>query len=316
MPGLIWVVLGVMVCVAVACSVRVRSKSSLDADLGPHEAAAFREAFELRINQQNFSSPPAPAGFVFSVSVDPSHDDFDVKVDIENAGARAAGGEFETRARDTIVGIKYTDARGVETIRDISVQKFNAFYIGAWCFERQSPRTFRWDRIVSAFDAKTGEIIPDLRAMLEDIAVQTDLWKPFWPIVRRGLRILTYVAHCDGFVHPGERDVMCAYVKAALAATKGAPAATDAVISMLVEQAERKLPSPDSIQESLDAIAKLERNSKRCRIIAEHAILLVEADGDVSPAEQSMVSGLRDWIAQMDQKTKTRRRRAKVEVAA
>jgi len=311
---------------------RSKTEPSIEPPVSNDDADAWKAVFEQRAASVPYRAPASPSGIVFTVSVDPQddyfgdavadpvlsrgEDDMDVKIDLDNAGARAAGGTFDKRARDTVVGIKYVDARGVETVRDIAVWQFNNFYLGAWCFERQRPRTFRWDRISAAFDAKTGEIIPDLRAMLRDIADQSETWKPLWPIVRRGLRILAYIAHCDGSVHTAERDVMRSYIRSALAASKDSPAVNDETLTALVRQTERTLPHPDSLQESLDAIVTHERQSQRYRIIAEHALQLVEADGTITPEEQAMVSGLRDWLSRMEVKKAAKSKRAKLPKAA
>lgn len=287
-------------------------------DAGPtvssDDAYAWKEVFEQRVAGTPYRPPSAPVGIIFEVSTN-ADDDY-VPID-RIRSAKEEGGVWQSDARDTLIGIKYIDARGVETARDISVQRFNQLYVEAWCFERDAWRTFRWDRISAAFNAQTGEVIDDPLAFMSDIVVQAERCREYWPVVRRGLRILAYVAHCDGSVHPAEREVMRSYIRAALAASKGAPNADEITLDALVAQTERTLPHPDTIRESLDAIVAHERQSTRYRIVAEHAVKLVEADGTVTPEEQVMVAGLRDWLRRMDEKkSATRPKRARVAKAA
>jgi hypothetical protein len=68
------------------------------------------------------------------------------------------------------IGLVYRDSSGVESrrtvrISDISVSR-GMLMLEGFCEMRKSPRCFRSDRIVSALDPESGEVFPDVAALL------------------------------------------------------------------------------------------------------------------------------------------------------
>lgn len=89
---------------------------------------------------------------------------------LQKLGGSAAPGGALPYAADARVGIAYSDARGDRTERFVSVRSFGAEHFYGRCELRRDMRTFRFDRVEAAFDASTGEVIPDLRRHLEALA--------------------------------------------------------------------------------------------------------------------------------------------------
>lgn len=76
----------------------------------------------------------------------------------------------KTSVRDAEIEIYYEDAKGDITQREIRVMTYIARTgkITAWCHLRNGLRTFYIDRIISAVDINTGEIISDIDLYLAD----------------------------------------------------------------------------------------------------------------------------------------------------
>lgn len=72
--------------------------------------------------------------------------------------------------RDAEIEIYYEDAKGDITQREIRVMTYivRTGRITAWCHLRNGLRTFYIDRIISAVDINTGEIINDIDLYLAD----------------------------------------------------------------------------------------------------------------------------------------------------
>lgn len=141
-----------------------------------------------------------------------------------------------------LIRLKYRDVAGNESQRDVQVRAFDpttptSLFMGH-CRWRDATRTFRFDRVISATDLETGEVISDLR---------------FWFLGRykatpRGvadqlladhfdqLLVLLYVAKADGRMMASEIEVIARFCNQA--------AGGDAITADIVKKALRQLDEP------------------------------------------------------------------------
>ena len=112
------------------------------------------------------------------------------------------------------VKLHYQDATGSRTQRDVAIRSFEpdnpkGLIIGN-CALRNATRTFRYDRMQRCTDLETGEIIPDLRAHLNDLhaASPAGLAGRLIDAHRDLLHVMFYVAKADGSVRAAEIEVI------------------------------------------------------------------------------------------------------------
>lgn len=117
--------------------------------------------------------------------------------------------------------IEYHDSAGEISHRRITVRKLERTADGylclkAFCWERQAARAFRVDRILACrrlSDAAPIKNAAEFFGQYIHDGIDTSA-TILMNQVRPGLRVLLYLARCDGNVHPAERDVMRKYVMA------------------------------------------------------------------------------------------------------
>lgn len=126
----------------------------------------------------------------------------------------------ETTVRDVVgcaFGLVYVDAKDDESERRITVRHLSRqgreLYVGAYCHERQAPRLFRVDRMVTLIDLQTGEVIDRPQAWIEEL-LAADPTADALMRARYGINVLAAMARCDGRFHADERDIIVDYVKA------------------------------------------------------------------------------------------------------
>jgi len=116
--------------------------------------------------------------------------------------------------------INYTDGNGDISKREISVREFDDKLYGgiimAHCHLRNGTRTFRFDRISSAIDTDTGEIIPDIKKYLSQLYRASPLGALDLAIENNpdAFNILFYLAKTDGRAMPKEKEVIAEYYRA------------------------------------------------------------------------------------------------------
>ena len=117
------------------------------------------------------------------------------------------------------LAITYRDSNGSVTERQVRVREFdNEVYGGMMighCSLRDATRTFRFDRVQTAIDAETGEVISDLRFFL-NTAYENSAERSVELLAEDYLdvmKVLFYVAKADGQFRKEEKVVVCEYAK-------------------------------------------------------------------------------------------------------
>lgn len=148
-------------------------------------------------------APSAPASFI-------------VQVDGGEADNSAPdGGEEVLDVVGLALGIVYVGSSGEETRRRITVRSLvsrgNVLLLNAFCHEREAVRQFRADRIEELVVLSTGEVIEDVTAFFDSLSGR-DPTAEALSGCRHALQVLTFLARCDGHLHPDEQEEIVDYV--------------------------------------------------------------------------------------------------------
>lgn len=118
-----------------------------------------------------------------------------------------------------LLHLEYIDRDGQITMRDVDVQMFNDYEYGGilagFCHLRGAFRSFRYDRIQSCTDLKTGEVIEDIKKYLNNQYKGTPDWLENHIIMEYidNLKILYYVAKTDGACRKEEKQIITQYIQ-------------------------------------------------------------------------------------------------------
>jgi len=192
----------------------------------PQEFLACKDKERLRkAKQKQFEMRDKLAGQISdSITITTSYsDDFEDYDDGDDYDKDSWEGGFwdaeNPKKVTSNLEIEYRDGNGDKTKREISVREFdNDLYGGiimAHCHLRNATRTFRFDRIISAVDTDSGEVIPNIKehllslyhaSPLGTIDVAIDNNRDAWDI-------LFYLAKTDGRAMPKEKEVIAEYYR-------------------------------------------------------------------------------------------------------
>lgn len=278
---LVWIVGVVLALIALGALARRRQEQ---------EDAEIREILSRRIREAKFRLPLTPR---ISISV-PSDD-------VAEPVQRKLKTEEKPQGLDGIlVGINYTDANGRSSTRRVTVREWDDLYLYCWCHERRDWRTFRFDRICSGFDPVTGEVIADVQVHLEKIEERLDAeadLKDAIEACKSGLRVLMFLARCDGKFHANEEVVVEEFIKAQLAAYSGTRDLLNRVdIKEIVEYARKTFPDPQLFNLAVTVVTGRSKASRESRLVAEYALKLISADGIVTDEEKALSGSLKAWL--------------------
>lgn len=188
--------------------------------------------------------------------------------------------------------IDYEDSGGNETTRDIHVRFVaphdDTLMISAHCSMRDSVRTFRADRVLSAVDLSTGEVIEDVEEWLrsrsgirpDDVDEQDEEM----PIIWRVARVLRYVGAADGQFRKAERAIVAQSI-CDVAGVSGMPAED---VELLLMQHGR--PGCPAFLESLEVLKGHQDVLGRLLPVAE---AMVATQKTVHPDEAAALSEIR-----------------------
>lgn len=178
--------------------------------------------------------------------------------------------------------IDYCDSSGEVSTRRVTVRKLErttdgCLCIKTFCWERKAARAFRADRIL------TLRHVTDLTPILNPAAFFEQYMHDgidgeaaaLLKRVRPGLRVLLYLARCDGTVHPSENDVMRQYVSAH---STGSSVSWSAIELFLEKQHPDHALARSMLKASLAVRAEAER-------LLAAAKRLVDADGVLTTEE-------------------------------
>ncbi|WP_299307822.1 hypothetical protein [uncultured Croceicoccus sp.] len=174
--------------------------------------------------------------------------------------------------------ITYTSAEGEETSRVITLRRISGSFgapelIGAHCHKRDCYRTFRVDRISSMACAVTGE---ELDPVEHCIALHRNgALKIEDKVLTRVMRIMTFMARCDGEFHALERD--------ALEDTLGRYfrffGGDDESYECAIREAPRLAPSSADVLKALNFLKRAPQRQELARFVLNSAGAMVDADG-------------------------------------
>lgn len=208
----------------------------------------------------------------------PPEDDADAEGPQPVISFPVAGDTFE---------ITYCDSRDNLSVRRISVRRIDRHddhvILKAFCFEREALRSFRLDRVQSAVDVVTGEVFGDHDDLLSEIRWETDrqALSGFGDILH-DVRLLTYMAQCDGRFSVSEIEVIQHYIEG-----MGHREERESVARRL----QRLVPDRQAFEDSLAEISGWPDD--RLQHFGEAAVELVLADGRIDEAETAALNAIR-----------------------
>ena len=187
----------------------------------------------------------------------------------------------------TSVHIQYKDAKGTPSNRQVDVKSFqaniaNGTFIG-YCHNKMASRTFRFDRVLRAADADTGEIITNLQGHLREILESSPQYalNRVFKSHRPQLRMLLYVAKADGVLSATEISVIGSYVRRVTMDDR----LDDKSIRLALRELREMTPS--SFQSNYK---KLQKSSvKDAALIASACRQIVATGRKVHPTEQAVL---------------------------
>jgi hypothetical protein len=177
--------------------------------------------------------------------------------------------------------IEYCDSAGEISTRCITVRKLDrssdgCLCLSAHCWERDAFRKFRVDRILSLRRRSDPTPLGNASQFFEQYMHDgvDGYVAALMKTIRPGIRVLLYLARCDGGVHPAEVDVIREYVNSHAATPVDWP-----VIQKFIDDQH-----PD---------AKLARSMLKCSLINRAGAIkllsaakkLADADGVLAPEE-------------------------------
>lgn len=198
-----------------------------------------------------------------------------IRLPIEEEAPRAAPARDRSSAYSC--HIVYTDRRGMESERRVTCLKLSGIggitHLDAYCHEREAFRQFLISSISAVVDIETGELLdaaPHFAQLKhagilpsEDVGLSAFL------------KIVNFMARCDGHFHPMEHEAVEAAITAYCLRFDVADELTEAAITK-----HRKL-APDG-SDVRKAVRRLDLSPIRRRVaklILDHSGRIMDADG-------------------------------------
>lgn len=186
------------------------------------------------------------------------------------------------KARTEVSGsscfIEYADADGEVTKRQITLRRLdgppgNPQIIGAHCHVRDAYRSFRIDRIQLMVDGATGEVLDPIEHC---IALQrAGVLKAEDKALARIMRIMTFVARCDGQFHALEQDTLDDILGRYFRFFGG----DDAAYECARREAMRLAPDSDDVIKSINWIKRAPMAKELASFVLKSSIAMIDADG-------------------------------------
>lgn len=207
--------------------------------------------------------------------------------------------EFKTAYRPRPVKaqikIHYTDSKGETSERVVDVRECDTWapdgYLNGFCHTRGAVRTFRLDRIESAIDVETGELIHNLN----DYANKKYEESPIAAVDKLfethsdALRVLFYIAKADGRFTAKEKDIYLDYCRSVHP--------DDRLNTQVIDSALKwvDIPSAHSYKVICGKLAKLDTQTKGAIIEAAEAMIATQKT--ISPEEEMAISYMKKRFA-------------------
>jgi tellurite resistance protein len=207
--------------------------------------------------------------------------------------------------------IAYVDAADNRSIRRIRMRQVlrepgGITYLRAFCYERNSVRTFRTDRIAEIIDLD-GVIHDPVAFFRDEMQFSFDPSRPpgsgegnrneqagavHRRIARDGIRVLVALSRSDGFLHPLELAAMMDYVRDR--ATMNGFETTEADSKALTAYLRRQRPDPDIVDACLEALGNAPVAERDLFLTYARKVIL--ADGREHPAELAIMDEILNRI--------------------
>lgn len=192
--------------------------------------------------------------------------------------------------------ITYTDQRGLTTERDIDIKRaYNdegKFAIGAFCHLRGGHRSFIDERIKSAVDLDSGEVVSSVAQ--HAIAQYQDSGEgKLWSAIGRewqAVQMLAFVCRADGRMMKAERAVVGDYLKRRCADLPDDDESIDKAIKEIGEPDQREF-------KRIIADMKAAGDTDRLRDVLDCAKRIVATQKTVDPMEKASIELLENAIA-------------------
>lgn len=207
--------------------------------------------------------------------------------------------EFKTAYRPrpikAQIKIRYTDSNGKMTERVVDVRECDTWasdgYLNGFCHTRGAIRTFRLDRIESAIDVETGELIHNLNDYADKkyeespVAAVDKLFETH----SDALRVLFYIAKADGRFTAKEKDIYLDYCRNVHP--------DDRLNTQIIDSALKwvDIPSAHSYKVICGKLAKLDDPTKAA--ILEAADAMVSTQKTISPEEELAIDYMKKRFA-------------------
>lgn len=229
---------------------------------------------------------------------------------VESAGARdddemlsPAVVEIDESIEGLVIGISYVDARGEASDRVIECYHLVGTDSGdvllrAYCHVRAAPRCFRLDRIRQITDYRTGEIHDDPKPVLASFCAAAGIaWSGrsagedharLIRTLRDPLKVLLFVAGCDGDLDPREGDHILLFADDMAWTTDGRRLDYDE--DALIDWLERQRPTWEQVEKSLGRVVGWDERSMRRFLLALRSV--IEADEVLDSAEVDLLADI------------------------
>jgi hypothetical protein len=240
---------------------------------------SLRAILTAHAREATYPAPVAPKGILITV---PSED--------EEFEPRLQAAPIETSGRMLV--IEYSDSKGALSCRRITFRRIEhlpstnddgRYYLIGWCHERRALRSFRVDRLLSLMDGRTGEIFEPIESGIELLseagfvsrsAPARAPTRSARSLLRDGLKILTFLARCDGAAHPSEMEIIADYCRER--AAQVGLGVDGSIIEGILDEADRLYPDTDTF---LDAAERAFRDQANGTLLISKARALIIADG-------------------------------------
>lgn len=192
--------------------------------------------------------------------------------------------------------ITYTDQRGLTTERDIDIKRAyndnSKFAIDAFCHLRGAQRSFIDERIKSAVDLDSGEVVSSV-AQHAIVQYQDSGEGKVWSAIGRewqAVQMLAFVCRADGRMMKAERTVICDYLKRRC---------TDLLRdNESIDKAIKEIGEPDQREfKRIIADMKAAGDTDRLRDILDCAKRIVATQKTIDPIEKAAIELLENAIA-------------------
>lgn len=223
------------------------------------------------------------------------HVDYDEPEDEPDWPSEEFKTSYRPRPVKAQIKIRYKDSNGDISERVVDVRECDIWapdgYLNGFCHTRGAIRTFRLDRIESAIDVETGELIHNLNDYADKkyeespIAAVDKLFETH----SDALRVLFYIAKADGRFTAKEKDIYLDYCRSVHP--------DDRLNTQVIDSALKwvDIPSAHSYKVICGKLAKLDTQTKGAIIEAAEAMIATQKT--ISPEEEMAISYMKKRFA-------------------